>query len=273
MRLGLMHFVKPDVVVDIRARSEASPEMNEAVLAMENLFHVQFDTLAYFPREALNRLHGVAGNGELHPGMCIASKQDLRLLPLVEDLTRLVNQPALRTVDRERYLADLLKIYQYMGFDPKKELNTPGTLVIGIEREGRILAERMGCLYPGRSLRPQAKRIHFDGGLVVGLGAIGKPAGFSRCVIIDGAIASGTTQITLMEHLRDLVSHFTIYSAHATIEGLRAIGRYARSFNIDFSLTVGHATPGLNDHFYAVTAGDPARLVVGDLGDTISPIA
>jgi hypothetical protein len=76
-----------------------------------------------------------------------------------------------------------------------------------------------------------------------------------------------------MEHLRDHVTSFSIYSAHATLEGLRAIGRYATTEGLGLQIVVGHATSGLNVHFYAVLPGDPSKLMVGDLGDTISPVA
>jgi hypothetical protein len=146
------------------------------------------------------------------------------------------------------------------------------TFCVGVEREGGILAERMGWLPPGRSLRIHAKRIGHEGGLIVGLSGCPSLAEYNCCVIIDGAIASGATMIAVMEQLRSFVSTFRIFTVHASIEGLRGLVRYAAEAGIDLVVVAAHATEGMNAKFYAIDPNDPGRVMVGDLGDTISDL-
>lgn len=94
----------------------------------------------------------------------------------------------------------------------------------------------------------------------------------SQCLVIDGAIASGATTIAIMELLRSATSSFRIFSVHATYEGLRAIQRYAVHAGLDLAPIVGHATAGLNPKYYAIDPEDKSRVVVGDLGETISDL-
>lgn len=272
MRLGMVPLVSPAVRFRVLARAEASPTMALAAKNMEERFDIRFETLAVFSRETLQSLHAPTSDGQLHPGIRIASTEHPEVVQWTAELGQIVNRPRLTVRDRTRYLDLLLEIYGRLDADVQL-IRDPATLVVGIEREGRILAEKLGWLKPVGNLHPHAKRVHFEEGLVVGLGAVGQPSDFRRCAIVDGAIASGATQITMLEHLRHHVTAFDIFSAHATLEGLRAIGRYAAGVGLDLRLTVGHATPGLNDHYYAVDADDHARVAVGDLGDTISPVA
>jgi hypothetical protein len=272
-KLVMVQAARPEVTVQLLDRADVLPPMDRAAGELEAQFGIKFEALAVFSRDVLRELHAPGPDVALQPRAKIVSETSSVVADLVGRLTELANQATLNSDDQRRYLETLLTIYEQIDFDPIGTANSPETLVIGIEREGRILAEKTGCLLPGRGLRPQAKRIHFEGGLVVGINGLGKPSGFSTCVIIDGAIASGATQITLLEHLREYISSFRIFSAHATLEGLCAIDRYAAGRNLDLFLTVGHATAGLNDHFYAALPDDPTRLVVGDLGDTISPVA
>jgi hypothetical protein len=268
--------VSSRVKMNLLQRAEATPAMDEAVAALENQFGVRFEALAVFSQAMLRKLHSDASGESLYSGIRIASECDPRIIELTNNLTELANQETLNLAGRQRYLDTLLQIYRRLDLDAASIADRSDTLVVGIEREGRILAERIGCLLPGRGLRPQAKRVHFDGGLVVGIGGLGRGADlgtYDHCIVIDGAIASGATQLTLLEHLQDRAARFSIFSAHATVEGLRSIGCYAEDAGIDLQVTVGHATPGLNEHFYAVLSSDPSRLVVGDLGDTIDPLA
>lgn len=272
-KLVMVQAARPEMAIQLVNRVDALPPMDRAAKELEAQFGIRFETLAIFSRDVLRGLHAPGLDVALQPGIKIVSDTSPIVVDLVRRLTKLANQATLSSDDRNNYLEALLAIYEELEFDPVEITKNLETLVIGIEREGRILAEKTGCLLPGRGLRPQAKRIHFEGGLIVGINGLGEPSGFDDCVIIDGAIASGATQITLLEHLREYVTDFRIFSAHATLEGLRAIGRYAASKELDLSLTVGHATAGLNDHFYAILPDDPTQLVVGDLGDTISPVA
>src|SRR5262249_10651778 len=109
-------------------------------------------------------------------------------------------------------------------------------------------------------------------GLLVGVTGLDISRLYEGCTIIDGAIASGATLITMMHGLKPVTPRFHVFSVHATVQGLRAILRYALDERIDVRFSVGHVTSGLNDHFYAVLPDQPSKVVVGDLGDTIWPI-
>jgi orotate phosphoribosyltransferase-like protein len=159
-----------------------------------------------------------------------------------------------------------------LPFQPTLYKDDPDTLFVGIQREGYQLAQSMGCMPEGHSIAPHAKRIHFEDGLLVGLTGISALSSFRRCVLIDGAIATGSTLIAILEQLKSSAGSFYICSAHATVEGIQAILRYAERAGLDLKIVVGHATRGLNDHFYATLPSDPGKLVVGDLGDTISEL-
>jgi uracil phosphoribosyltransferase len=86
-------------------------------------------------------------------------------------------------------------------------------------------------------------------------------------MIVDGAIASGSTVMAIIDRLQRIAPEFHIFSVHATYEGVWAISSLAASCGVKVAITVGHATAGLNDHFYAVDS--TGRQQVGDLGDTI----
>ena len=95
---------------------------------------------------------------------------------------------------------------------------------------------------------------------------------YKRCLIIDGAIASGATVISIIQQLKDKVNNFQIYSVHAPREGVSALLKYGADAGIEIRIILGHITTGLNQKYYAVYPGDENRQVVGDLGDTISEI-
>jgi hypothetical protein len=265
-------LARPEAPVRLICRAEAEEDLDRTAAALEAQFGICFETLAVFSGDTLRYLHAPGADIASEPRINIVAEHQPIITRLVDHLTDLANAPLLNHHDRLAYLETLLAIYSRLGLDAGST-SAETTLAIGIEREGRILAEKLECLPSSRSLRPQAKRVHYRDGLAVGITGIGEPEGFRNAVIIDGAIASGATLITLLEHLRQFIPHFSIYSAHATTEGLSAILRYAHSVALDVEVIVGHATTGLNDHYYAVLAEDPARVVVGDLGDTISPVA
>jgi len=244
--------------------------MLAAAQPTENRFGIQFDRFAFFSGPAFEELHRplVPMPQNIH----IASLRDATILPLISLLGEVANAEEIGTEQRRLYYQALLAIYHKLDFEPEAIIGDEETFVVGIEREGRILAEALGCLPPGRSLRPHAKRIWFKGGIMVGFSDIPKLPKYKKCVIIDGAIASGATLIALIEKLRPSVGSFQVYAAHATCEGLCAIARYATDARLEIGVEVGHATSGLNSHFYAVQADQPDRVVVGDLGDTISPL-
>ncbi len=249
-------------------------EMYGAVRKYQEKFQVCFNTLTYFPQSLLNELHQKATDSvELPSNLVIASLKEQSILEDVQILSRIANKPHLCTSDRELYLNTLKCIYKKLPYQPTELAVKQDTLCVGIEREGQILATALQCLPVGRSLKPHAKRIPYDGGILVGLSSISKINMYSRCLIIDGAIASGSTLISLINELRSVSSSFHIYSAHSTLEGLLAIYSYFKNSNLDIHIVVGDASGNLNKKYYAVDSKAVKQLVVGDLGDTIAPIS
>jgi hypothetical protein len=237
----------------------------------EQQFGIQFETFTHFPAEMLASLHEDLQE-ELPSTISVVSHGDRSIADLVHVLTEIANSPKPTIEQRTLYLTTLEQIYRRLPFDPRTAANAARTLVIGVEREGRIIAETLGCLPLGHSLHPHGKRIRFERGLLVGLTEIPEIGHYDECVIIDGAIASGATLMALMERLRSITNTFRIYSAHGTLQGVRALARYGANLGGHVRVTVGHVTSGLDSHFYATIPGNPHKVVVGDLGDMISPL-
>jgi hypothetical protein len=249
------------------------PEMRDAEEVYEHKFHVRFANLAHFPKTLMEKLHKPDdGTEEVGGDVAIASREDPTVLSELQTLERVANARDPSRDDRLQYFTALKAVYQKLPRGPQEYVHLPDTLCVGIAREGRILAEAMDWLPPDRALRPDMKRIPYQGGLIVGLSELPELQRFGRVIIIDGAIASGATTITLIEKLRTYLDNFYIYSIHSPYEGLRGITRYCRAAGVKVAITVGHATVGLNKKYYATDPQDPDKLVVGDLGDTISDL-
>jgi hypothetical protein len=251
------------------ARAEASPEMLSAAIPFERRFSIEFGTLTYFSKHALSQLHREDPQRTLANSIQVASSHEPSIVRDIDVLTDVANGRPAHDL-QVKYFESLISIYSKLPAQLTTYAADPRTLMVGIEREGRIIAEALGCLPESHSLRPHAKRIWFEDGLLVGFTGLGPIPAYKDAVVIDGAIASGATIIALLEHLRAVTSAFHVLSAHATAEGLRAISRYAEATGLLVKITVGHVTEGLNDHFYATLPRDPRLVVVGDLGDTIS---
>jgi uracil phosphoribosyltransferase len=144
--------------------------------------------------------------------------------------------------------------------------------VVAPEREGRILTQSMHMLRAGRDLTPHAKRIPFEHGLLVGVSKCSAASNGRPLLFLDGAIASGATLITLLDLLAVPGVPVDICSVHAAGEGVRSIARYAAASRLSVRIYAGHVTEGLSPKFYAVCPST-SELVVGDLGDTIAPVA
>jgi hypothetical protein len=253
-------------------RAEAPREMLFAAEAYERKYQIRFETLTYFSTTLMNELHRAEGDPTWAPkNVTVASRSDETILRDVDVLSDVVNSDHVALGDRERYYNALKSIYRKL---PSYKTSGLGqTLRVGIEREGGILAEAMGWLAPGHGIRPDAKRVPYKSGLLVGLSELPPLQSYASCLIVDGAIASGATLITLIEKLRAVTRSFHINSVHSSYEGIRAVTRFCRSKRVDLTITVGHATAGLNSKYYAVDSADTKRIVVGDVGDMISEFA
>lgn len=255
-------------------RSEAPRDILECAKKYEDGFHVLFTRFACFSKELFSELHRAEHDPmEVSNNVTIASEMDKSILSDMELLGRVANRESAAVSERREYFNALKSIYHKLPSHPEDAASDESTLCVGVEREGRILAESMGSLPEGHSLRPNAKRIPYEGGLVVGLDDLTPPEStYSKCVIVDGAIASGATLMAIIHELRSVVSSFHIFSVHGPYEGLRGIVRLGEAVGVEVHITIGHATVGMNSKYYAVDPADGKTLIVGDLGDTISDI-
>jgi uracil phosphoribosyltransferase len=185
-------------------------------------------------------------------------------------LTEIANfEPSkLGTDDRQAYLEALLTIYRNLTQPPISELHDEHILFVGIEREGRMLAEALSWMPASHSVRVNAKRMKAGDHLFVGIHGPQFGQTFTEAVIVDGAIASGATLMAVMSTLG--FKKVRIFSAHATAEGLSNISAFALEKDIDLTISVGIVSGRLSKEFYATEDG--GRVVVGDLGDMIAPI-
>jgi hypothetical protein len=252
-------------------RADTPTEMLEAAKKYESRFKVRFDSLTYFSEDILSRLHNPETDITSVPNnVMIASHSDPSILNDMEILSNVANSSSITTQQRESYFAALKNIYGKLPSRPDEATQDESKLFVGIEREGRILAQSLGWLPGSHNVHPDAKRVPFHSGLLIGLGQFATLREYDTYFIIDGAIASGATIISVIEKLHHGISSFNIYSVHSTYQGLHAITRYGRSEGLDLRITVGHATAGISKQFYAIDATN--KLIVGDLGDTISDL-
>jgi hypothetical protein len=248
--------------------------MQEAAAKFEHTFNIEFDTLHFFSETLLNKLHQIGNDTVGLPSEVeVTSEKDPTIIQDVQVLSDIVNNAPLEPAQRTRYFETLKAIYRKLRSTPDEFKQDRSMLFIGIEREGRILAGDLKWLPDGHHTHPHAKRIPYEGGLLVGVTEISDLEAYFKCLIIDGAIASGATIISVIEKVRPLISSYRVYSVHSTYEGLHAITRYCASTGLDIKVTVGHATRGLDEKFYATDGPDTKLLVVGDLGDTIAPLS
>jgi len=254
-------------------RAEISPAMLAAAQPYEDRFGDEFNQFIHFSKEEFSRLHASDGDPMVLPStVFVASQNEPSILTDMEVLQHTANASYHEVAMKREYYQKLLDIYGKLHIHPHDIARDEGTLCVGIEREGRILAEAMNCLPKNRSMRPHCKRIPFEGGLLIGLyQASPDEKNYDQCLIVDGAIASGATIMAMMWQLRNTSNSISIASVHGPCQGLRAIIRFGRELGLEVNLYVGHATVGLNGKFYAVNPGD-GSLILGDVGDTISDL-
>jgi hypothetical protein len=245
--------------------------MSAATAAFEGRFSVAFDTVTLFTGDDLARLHADDPRTPLSPAVRCDTDGDPRVAAAIATMGRVANGGR-DPESRRAYLEALHDLYGALPVDPRAIAEDPGTLCVGPQREGAQLARSMGCLPPGRSLAPHAKRIPYDGGLLVGLTGAEPRRAYERCVVIDGAIATGATLIAVAEHLRGTVGAIEVFAAHGTHAGLSGVTRYARAAGADLTVHVAAIGGVLNEKYYAVEPDDPERLIIGDVGDTIADL-
>lgn len=236
----------------------------EAVANYERKYGISFQNISHFTEDGLKELHEIAGVPSVPPGFTVLSDDEPKILSSIQHLNEVANAPQLFDASRKSYLEALLHVYRAMPSLPEGR----GSLLIGPEREGALLAKQLGA--PDRFTNtwlPHAKRIKYQGGLLVGVSRLVETAFDGSALVIDGAIASGATLIGLMMALSPKIRKVEIRAVHATSEGLWAIERCARRMEVQVQGYVGHVVQGLDHRYYATDPSGPGRVAVGDLGD------
>ncbi|MEU3985780.1 hypothetical protein AB0F77_37925 [Streptomyces sp. NPDC026672] len=250
-------------------RTGLPPQARQTVDDFEKEHHTHFRHLVHFDSLLLESLHAP---GALPDNVRIASTGRPDVIERMAVVTTVANLPRQRDTDRDRYLQALLDIYGMLPAQVRRSASAPGATVVAPEREGRILAERLGALPRERGWTPQAKRMPVAGGLLVGVDERLPPQA-GRLVVVDGVVASGATLMAMLQLTLRPGSDVEIFTCHATRQGALALARYAERLGITLTLHVGHVSGTLNGKFYAVRPDAPDQLLLGDVGDTISPVS
>lgn len=259
-------------IVDMQSAPEA---MKTAAQEFEVRFQHKFTTLTRLPKNLLDFLHQPNATNDncnclTHARLSIASNYDKSIITHIDTMSRIANLCRITKADNVEFFDAVISIYEGLrgGLDYLTRLDD--TYCIAPEREGRMIAERLAVLPVGRNNCPNAKRIPYQEGLIVGHDLVAPDSTiYQRCVIVDGAIASGSTLIAMIEMLRESIQEFHIFSAHATQSSVRALAVYATAIDIKLYLNLGHVSGQLNHKRYALH--EDGSLVIGDLGDLISP--
>lgn len=245
-------------------RSAAAEPLVTSAGHYEHAFGIKFHKFAVFTQGQLERLHRRDGGDEFGTMASSASGNNE-----LSTLTAIANRKPLVEADRRQYLRALLDAYSSIAPAFRSD---PTCLVVAPRREGMYLARELGWLRSGHAT-PDMKRIPFEGGLTVGISEFRVlPRNYESCEIVDGAIASGATVMTLMELLHPTVARFDVFTAHATTSSVEALHRYARYLDRDVTVRAAYVSGCLNDEYYAVDPNRPDQVIVGDLGDMIAPI-
>ena len=186
----------------------------------------------------------------------------------LETISKLANDKHVTFEGRQRYLSIFLDIYRAMHFD-----ETSSGITVAPRREGTLFARELGLLSKGPSFLPHMKRIPLGDGLAVGIEFLpDKLDRTSSCRIVDGAIASGATVITLMDIFSSATDRFDIYTVHCTQASVNALLHYGAILQKEVIVHAGFVGGVLNKKFYAVAATDSSSVIVGDVGDMIAPL-
>lgn len=284
MRVGMTMNQRPEPRLIPRATIRENVTLDTVACALENQFEIMFGEFLRFTKDELSGKIGLGGEdrqGQDWPAGVTVTSEDPDKKEIIEAqmavLAEIANKDTMADSDPARYRDALLAIYQEISCSPD---GFADALVVGIQREGFWLAKDLGFAVDNESAYcPHAKRMHYEGGVVVGLEEHNKtPEGKARAVIVDGAIATGATIITIMVKLKSMgIKSITTISAHSTEFAVHRIAAFAEELAMECDIRIGHVSGRLNGHHYAVEdvrGEDRAEelLVVGDLGDTLEGV-
>ena len=244
-------------------RSAAQEDMSKATEVYEACFDTYFETLTVLTGKNLTE----RADSRLFADVVSELPRTEWSDSVFSELRRIANLNS-PTAERERFNQFLVDVYGRL--DNTDVVSDDATLVVAPQREGAALAQALGWLTTNKSTTPEAKRIPFDGGLLVGL--LGLPQNlseFSRVVIVDGAVASGATVMAIIDQLGAAgIRDFRLLSVHGTEAGISNIIRLVRNWHAMIRISIGRISGVLNDYFYAIDPTSGAQLV-GDLGERI----
>jgi hypothetical protein len=254
--------------IGLIARPSVPAQVLQSAIEIERRFGVSFQIFANFDHRWLkqiyssdseNRIHDAVSQGVLH------LKGDASQLNKLETIA---NRTSLTQRERQEYLATFLSLLSDMPF----EASSANLLAVAPAREGMLLAQNLGWS-AGNLFSPHIKRITRYPDLAIGVEHLPRAlSSAQRCRIIDGAIASGATVLTIMEIYSNVVEAFDIFTVHCTPDAMSALLNYARLLRKNITIYAAFVSGRLNDHFYAVSDNNPYSLLVGDVGDIISPL-
>jgi hypothetical protein len=245
-------------------RGNAPRDVVEAARPHEQRIGREFASLTVFPRAALDELHLEPASGTvLPPGVRTARADAYEIRFCMATLTETANGGRPDEATHGDYRRAILRIFDYLPDHPRKYMGTSDVVCVAPEREGRLLADELGCLMPDRSRYPHAKRIAHRDGLVVGLTEVRADLLHAECMLIDDVVASGATAIAILGVLSARVDSFRIFVAHATLAGLWAISRYAEGAGLDVTVNVGHVSGRLASDYSVVDPAAPDRPLLG----------
>lgn len=248
---------------------EAPEEMLAAAEKYQLRFGTKFAAFAHFSRDLLMNLQAHSGAG-LPPGVRVGSAGDPSIVRDMAEISMIANLAHRTAQQRSAYRDALVRIYRKLPVNAAELAADPRLLCVGPDREGRQLAEVLGCLPGERAFTPCVKRIPFRGGILVGTSEPPATGGHDGALIIDGMVASGATVMALLTQMRGTIARATLLTAHSTVAGVWALHRYAALLGLEFDLVVGHVSGELGRGFHANDEKVPGKLVLGDIGDTIS---
>ena len=249
--------------------SNAPSPMVEAARRYEERFCTEFATLTWFPRTLLKQLHQPLPGRHAPPNAAIAAVQQPSVLRQLETISTVANTPSPDFLARAAYRRSLEVLFRALRDQPFSLTAAASNFCVAPQREGALLATRLGYLKDIPSLTPEAKRIPYDSGLLVGLSEVVPPTGRDTCLLVDGAIASGATLVAIIHHLCHVRS-FRIYAAHSAMSGLWALYNYGQQASIEIRCAVGEVSGTLNEDYFSVYPS--GKLVLGDVGDTIASL-
>ncbi|WP_249383883.1 HD domain-containing protein [Chitinivorax sp. B] len=280
VRQGILRTAPAAVSSDIaqpspflrQASEQADNALRDKLRAMEDAYDIKLPTVISFEHDELHELHHQPFDGDASQSRVeIASWGVARIPQQIRQLGNLARQPSHAAEDRSVYKAILLDIYRALPVDVMALVSASDTLVVAPRREGYLLADSLGWLPDGRYLAPHAKRFKHAGGMVVGCDLIPPTSAYRRCVMVDGAMASGVSLMAMMIELAPTVQEFIVLTVHTTGVAINALRHMAARLQRPLTIYAGDVSGDLSDKFYAVLPETtPPQVVVGDLGDMIA---